>query len=96
MTESEGLTRVSFAPSKNAGWSASNAFSRASSGTMFSSLPQASARQEWTLIFSVQSHSTPQVKPKPPFTLARAERRLRNSDQVRPRLASRSLSCVSL
>ena len=40
---------------------------------MFCTLPHASARQECTLIFSAHNHSTPQVKPNPPFTLLNAE-----------------------
>ena len=61
-----------------------------------SGLPQDRPRPEWTLIFSAASHSTPQVKPKPPLTLVRAQKRLRISDQARPSAARRLLSCVSL
>ena len=47
-------------------------------------------------LISGASHSTPQVNPKPPPTLVKAQSRLRNKDQAFPFLARRSLSWVSL
>ena len=56
---------------------------------MFSALSQFKPVLPWTRIFSVASHSTPQVKPKPPLGLVSAHRRFRNSDQARPFSARR-------
>ena len=50
----------------------------ASSGTMLSALSQFRPVQPWTRIFSVASHSTPQVKPKPPLGLVSAQSRFRS------------------
>ena len=55
----------------------------ASSGTMFSALSQFKPVQPWTRIFSVASHSTPQVNPNPPLGLVSAQRRFRSNDQAR-------------
>ena len=76
-----GLRRVSFAPSKKHGWFEMSWFSCASSGTMLSGLSQFKPVLPWTRIFSVASHSTPQVKPNPPLGLVSAQRRFRSSDQ---------------
>ena len=51
---------------------------------MLSALSQLKPVLPWTRIFSVASHSTPQVKPNPPLGLASAHRRFRNSDHARP------------
>src|SRR6266700_26240 len=59
-------------------------FTRASSGMMFSLLRQARPVHPCTRILSMASHSTPQVKPNAPLTLASAQRRLRNSDHAQP------------
>src|ERR1019366_103900 len=84
MGESGALKRVSFAPSKKHGWSEMSRFSCASSETMLSAASQFRPVLPWTRIFSVASHSTPLVKPKPPLGLVSAQRRLRSSDHARP------------
>ena len=56
---------------------------------MFSFASQFKPVLPWTRIFSAASHSTPQVKPKPPLGLVSAQRRFRKSDHARPFLARR-------
>src|SRR5436189_3445760 len=92
--ESAGLSQVNLAPSKKHGCSPRTLFKRANSDVRFSSLPHANPVFSCTLIRSLASHSTPQVNPKLPLTLASPHSRFLSNDHARPRTAKRSLSCV--